>query len=98
MQALDPVIKIMKYKAYEHADIREFYSLMRTTLIGARKAQLLLRLINNQTLPAIMARTAPGELEAVGQGEATVDPGKLGGRLLEVCGPEVEGLIKRGSC
>ncbi len=51
----------MKYKAYEHADIREFYSLLRTTLIGARKAQLLLRLINDQTLPGIMARMPLGD-------------------------------------
>jgi hypothetical protein len=61
MEALDLIIKFRKYKAYEHAAIREFYSLLRAGMMGARKAQLLRRFINNQMLPGIMARMPLGD-------------------------------------
>jgi hypothetical protein len=54
-EALDPIVKFRKYKAYKHGTIREFYSLLRAATIGARRARLLHRLINSQTLPGIMA-------------------------------------------
>jgi hypothetical protein len=38
----------------------EFYSLLRAAIMGARKAYLLHRLINYQTLPSIMARMPLG--------------------------------------
>jgi hypothetical protein len=47
--ALDPIVKFRKYRAFENGAKREFYS-----LLGARKAELLHRLINDQTLPSIM--------------------------------------------
>jgi hypothetical protein len=56
---LDPVIKFRNYKAFDSAAIREFYSLLRAAMMGARKAGLLGRLINDQTLPGILARMPP---------------------------------------
>jgi hypothetical protein len=46
-EALDPIIKFQKYMANEHAEIREFYSLLRAAMMGARRACLLHRLIND---------------------------------------------------
>jgi hypothetical protein len=53
-KTLDPIIKFRKYRAFENGIIREFYSLLRSAMLGARKAGLLHRLINDQTLPSIM--------------------------------------------
>jgi hypothetical protein len=58
-EALDPVIKFRTYKAFDSGAIREFYSLLRAAMMGARKAGLLGRLINDQTLPGILARMPP---------------------------------------
>ncbi len=58
-EALDPVIKFRSYKAFDSGAIREFYSLLRAAMMGARKAGLLGRLINDQTLPGILARMPP---------------------------------------
>ncbi len=55
-EALDPVIKFRSYKAFDSGAIRQFYSLLRAAMMGARKAGLLGRLINYQTLPGILAR------------------------------------------
>ncbi len=54
MESLDPVTKFRKYKAYKHAAIREFYSLLRAAMVATRKARLLHKLINDQMLPSIM--------------------------------------------
>jgi hypothetical protein len=58
-EALDPVIKYRSYKAFDSGAIREFYSLLRAAMMGAKKAGLLGRLINDQTLPGILARMPP---------------------------------------
>ncbi len=58
-EALDPVIKFRSYKAFDSGAIREFYSLLRAAMMGARKAGLLGRLINDQTLPGILAKMPP---------------------------------------
>ncbi len=58
-EALDPVIKLRSYKAFDSGAIREFYSLLRAAMMGARKAGLLSRLINVQTLPGVLARMPP---------------------------------------
>jgi hypothetical protein len=58
-EALDPVIKFRNYKAFDSGAIREFYSLLRAVMMGAKKAGLLGRLINDQTLPGILARMPP---------------------------------------
>jgi hypothetical protein len=58
-EALDPVIKFRSYKAFNSGAIREFYSLLRAAMMGAKKAGLLGRLNNDQTLPGILARMPP---------------------------------------
>ncbi len=55
-EALDPVIKFRSYKAFDNGAIQEFYSILRAAMMGARKAGLLRRLINDQTLPGILAK------------------------------------------
>jgi hypothetical protein len=58
-EALDPVIKFRSYKAFDNGAIREFYSLLRAAMMGARKAGLLHQLVNDQTLPSILAKMPP---------------------------------------
>jgi hypothetical protein len=60
-EALDPVVKFRSYMAFDNRAIREFYSLLRAAMMGARKAGLLGRLINDQTLPGILANMPPAD-------------------------------------
>jgi hypothetical protein len=60
-EALDPVVKFRSYKAFNNGAIREFYSLLRAAMMGARKAGLLSQLINDQTLPGILAKMPPAD-------------------------------------
>jgi hypothetical protein len=53
---LDPVVRFRSYKAFDSGAIQEFYSLLRAAMMGAKKAGLLDRLINDQTLPGILAK------------------------------------------
>jgi hypothetical protein len=41
---------------FDNGAIREFYSLLRAAMMGARKAGLLHRLVNDQMLPSILAK------------------------------------------
>jgi hypothetical protein len=58
-EALDPVIKFRAYKPFDSGAVREFYSLLRAAMMGARRAGMLGRLINDQTLPGILGRMPP---------------------------------------
>jgi hypothetical protein len=58
-EALDPVVKFRSYKVFDNGAIREFYSILRAAMMGARKAGLLGRLVNDQTLPGILAKMPP---------------------------------------
>ncbi len=58
-EALEPVVKVRNYKMFDNGAIREFYSLLRAAMMGARKAGLLHRLVNDQTLPSILLRCRP---------------------------------------
>ncbi len=60
-EALNLIIKFRKYRAFDNRAIREFYSLLGSAMLGARKAGLLHRLVNDQTLPGIMARMPVGD-------------------------------------
>ncbi len=55
-EALEPITKFKGYKAFDSSAVREFYSLLRAAMVWARKAGLLHRLINDQTLPGILAK------------------------------------------
>jgi hypothetical protein len=46
------------YKMFDNGAIREFYSLLRAAMMGARKVGLLHRLVNDQMMPSILAKTA----------------------------------------
>jgi hypothetical protein len=56
MEALEPIIRFKGYKASDNGAVREFYSLLRSAMMGARKAGLLHCHINDQTLPGILAK------------------------------------------
>ncbi len=58
-EALDPVVKFRVYKPFDSGAVREFYSLLRAAMMGARKAGMLGRLINDQTLSSILGRMLP---------------------------------------
>jgi hypothetical protein len=60
-EALDPIVKFRSYKAFDNGAIREFYSILRAAMMGARKAGLLGRLVNDQTLPGILAKMPPAD-------------------------------------
>jgi hypothetical protein len=55
-EALEPVVKFRTYKMFDNGAIMEFYSLLRAAMLGARKAGLLHRLVNDQMLPSILAK------------------------------------------
>jgi hypothetical protein len=55
-EALEPILKFRAYKPFDSRAVREFYSLLRAAMMGARKAGMLERLINDQTLPGILSR------------------------------------------
>jgi hypothetical protein len=55
-EALEPITKFKGYKVFDSSAVREFYSLLRAAMMGARKAGLLHQLINDQTLPGILAK------------------------------------------
>jgi len=55
-EALEPILKFRAYKPFDSKAVREFYSLLRAAMMGARKAGMLERLINDQTLPGILSR------------------------------------------
>jgi hypothetical protein len=60
-EALDSVVRFRSYKAFDSGAIREFYSILRVAMMGARKAGLLGRLINDQTLPGVLAKMPPAD-------------------------------------
>jgi hypothetical protein len=55
LEALEIIVRFKGYKAFDNGAVRE-NSLLRSAMMGARKAGLLHRLINNQTLPGILAK------------------------------------------
>jgi hypothetical protein len=58
-EALDPLVRFRGYKAFDSGAIREFYSLLRAAMMGAKKAGLLSHLINDQMVPGILAKMPP---------------------------------------
>ncbi len=61
VEALDPIIKFRRYRAFDSGAEREFYSLLRSAMMGARKAGLLHCLLNDQTLPGILVKMPMGD-------------------------------------
>jgi non-homologous end joining protein Ku len=46
---------------FDNSAIREFYALLREAMMGAKKAGLLHWLINDQTMPSILAKMLPND-------------------------------------
>jgi hypothetical protein len=55
-EALRPIVDFRRYKVTDSAAVREFYSLLRAAIKGARKIGRIELLINNQTIPRIMGK------------------------------------------
>jgi putative ubiquitin-RnfH superfamily antitoxin RatB of RatAB toxin-antitoxin module len=55
-EALRPIVDFRKYKIADSAAVREFYSLVRAAIKGARKMGRIELLINDQTIPRIMSK------------------------------------------
>jgi hypothetical protein len=60
-EALEPIVKFKSYKMFDNGAIREFYSLLRAAMMGARKAGLLHQLINDQMLSSILVKMPPND-------------------------------------
>ncbi len=54
--ALWPIVEFRKYKAADSSAVREFYSILRAAIKGARSIGRLDLLVNDQTVPRIMGR------------------------------------------
>ncbi len=46
-EALDPIVRFRGYKVFDNSAVREFYSLLRAAMMGAKKAGLLHWLVND---------------------------------------------------
>jgi hypothetical protein len=55
-EALRPVVDFRRYKITDNAAVREFYSLLRAAIKGAKGISRLSLLINDQTIPKIMSK------------------------------------------
>ncbi len=55
-EALQPIVDFRRYKVTDSATVREFYSLLRADVKGARGIGRLGLLINDQTIPRIMSK------------------------------------------
>jgi hypothetical protein len=55
-EALQPIVDFRRYKISHSAAVREFYSLLRAAIKGARRIGRIELLINNQTIPRIMGK------------------------------------------
>jgi hypothetical protein len=55
-EAIRPIVEFRKYKAADSSAVREFYSVLRVAIKGARSIGRLSLLINDQTVPRIMSK------------------------------------------
>jgi hypothetical protein len=60
-EALKPIVDFRRYKVIDSAAVREFYSLVRAAIKGARKIGRIELLINDQTIPQIMSKMPPAD-------------------------------------
>jgi hypothetical protein len=88
-EAFDPIIKFRKYRAFDNGAVMEFYSLLKSAMLGARKAGLFHHLVNYQTLPVIMAWMPMGNWKQWDQ-KRPMDWRPSGGRILGLHSLEVE--------
>ncbi len=55
-EALRPVLEFRKYRVVDSSAVREFYSVLRAAIKGAKDIGSLDRLINDRTVPRIMGK------------------------------------------
>ncbi len=55
-EALRPIVDFRRYKIADSAALREFYSLLRAAIKGARRIGRIELLINDQTIPKILGK------------------------------------------
>jgi hypothetical protein len=55
-EALRPIVDFRRYKISDSAAVREFYSLLRAAIKGAKRIGRIELLINDQTIPRIMSK------------------------------------------
>jgi hypothetical protein len=55
-EALKPIVDFRRYKIVDSAGVREFYSLVRAAIKGAKKIGRIEILVNDQTIPRIMSK------------------------------------------
>jgi hypothetical protein len=58
-EALKPIVEFRRYKAFDSIAVREFYSLVRAAIKGARRIGRIELLLNDQTIPRIMSKMPP---------------------------------------
>ncbi len=73
-EALKPIADFRRYKVIDSAAVREFYSLVRAAIKGARRIGRVELLVNDQTIPKIMSRMPPSDWKEW----ATKRPGWIG--------------------
>ncbi len=73
-EALKPIADFRRYKIIDSAAVREFYSLVRAAIKGARRIGRAELLVNDQTIPKIMSRMPPSDWKEW----ATKRPGWMG--------------------
>ncbi len=94
-EALKPIADFRRYKTIDSAAVREFYSLGRAAIKGARKIGRVELLVNDQTIPKIMSRMPPLRLEGVGHEETWLDGAGCSPGLRRVHREEVAGRAQR---
>jgi hypothetical protein len=60
-EALLPIANFRRYKTIDSAGVREFYSLVRAAIKGARRIGRVELVLNDQTIPKIMSRMPPAD-------------------------------------
>jgi hypothetical protein len=60
-EALQPIVDFRRYKVFDSMAVREFYSLVRAAIRGARKIGRIELLLNDQTIPRIMSKMPPSD-------------------------------------
>jgi hypothetical protein len=56
VEALKPILEFRKYRVFDNGAVREFYSILRAAVEGARGIGRVDLLINDQTVPMIMGK------------------------------------------
>jgi hypothetical protein len=60
-EALKPIVDFRRYRVIDSEAVREFYSLVRAAIKGARKIGRVELLVNDQTIPRIMSKMPPAD-------------------------------------